>query len=69
MALHVYAIWKFLTPKPKPPSMSGTLAAFAVGERVFRENGLNPALVQAVKRSIVNDRRRQARQPRALAGN
>lgn len=44
--------------KPKPLSARGTKAAFDAGSRVFKRDGVNPQLKQAVKASIKNARRR-----------
>lgn len=67
MALRDHMLWSIFTSKPSQPSMSGTAAAYAAGERVFRKNGVNPRLVKAVKVSLVNDRKRRQRRAKAVA--
>ncbi|SFO02027.1 hypothetical protein SAMN05428984_1661 [Sphingomonas sp. OK281] len=69
MALLDHTRGWFLTVKPRTPSAAGTAAVFALGDRVLAQKGLNPKVVDAVKRSIENDRRIQARKMKAVAGN
>jgi len=67
MALSDYMLWKLFANKPAGPSVNGTMAAFAIGERVFQRDGVNPHMVRAVKLSIENDRKIAAK--RAIANH
>jgi len=58
MTLGNFTFWGW--GKPKPLSTRGTKAAFVAGSRVFKKNGVNPQLKQAVKMSLKNARRRDA---------
>lgn len=57
MSLANFSVWNWV--KPKPVSGRATQAAFAAGGRVFQQNGVNPHLKNAVKRSLRNTRNRQ----------
>lgn len=48
-----WALWS-----PKPITAKGTAKAFAAGDAMFRRTGINPALKNAVKLSLINDRNR-----------
>lgn len=69
MALLDHTRGWFWPAKPRTASSAGTAAVFALGDRVVAQKGLNPKVVDAVKRSIENDRRVQARKIKVLAGN
>lgn len=67
MALRDHMLARLWGYKPSAPSANGTAAAFAIGDRVFQQNGINPHLVRAVRLSIENERKAKAK--KALAGH
>lgn len=69
MALLDHTRGWFWPVKPRAASSAGAAAVFALGDRVVAQKGLNPRVTDAVKRSIENDRRIQARKIEAIAGN
>jgi hypothetical protein len=58
MGLIKSTLWGLLASKPNPSATNGTAMVMAAGERIFQRDGVNDELVQAVKVSLQNQRRR-----------